>query len=95
MRHKHHSFSLIPGSSFFRVNGKQYAWKNHKKLVEQNKNVVLAKFEGVEGEDRIGRLIITGDGKDFAELAIVTLLVDHQRKEEKNVKVLIFVLPLT
>lgn len=95
MRHKHHTLSLIPGSSYFRVNGKQYAWKNHKKLIEQQNNVVLARFEGIEGEDRIGRLIVTDDGKEFGQLAAVTLLVDHQRKEEKHVKVLFLYLDLT
>jgi hypothetical protein len=87
MRHKHHSLPLIHGSSYFRVDGRQYRWKNHKELIEEDGKVTLAKFEGVEGDDRLGRVIITEKGQGFSEVAVVTFLIDRTRGEEGKIKV--------
>ena len=84
IRHRHHSLPLMHGSTYFRVDGKQMQWKKHKELVDDNGNV-LARFEGAteggEGE-KVGRVVLTGEGGERADLAVITCLIDQERADE-------------
>jgi|SRR5271154_2760612 len=87
IRHRHRSLPLMHGSSYFRVDGKQMQWKKHQELIDDNGNV-LARFEGVAEEShKVGRLVITQDGQQRADLAIITCLIDQERADEKKYSV--------
>ena len=84
MRHKHHSLLGMHGNSFFRLNGKQYQWKKHHELVEEDTGKTLARFEGVHGDEgKIGRIVVTelGSGHDL-DVWVVTCLIDQERGDE-------------
>jgi hypothetical protein len=87
IRHRHRSTPLMHGSSYFRVDGKQMQWKKHQELIDDNGNV-LARFEGVTEEShKVGRLVLTQEGQQRADLAIITCLIDQERADEKKYSV--------
>lgn len=87
IRHRHHSLPMMHGSSYFRVDGKQMQWKKHTELIDDNGNV-LARFEGVtEDSHKVGRLVITQQGQQRADLAMITCLIDQERADEGKYKV--------
>ena len=87
IRHRHHTLPMMHGSTYFRVDGKQMQWKKHQELIDDNGNV-LARFEGVAEEShKVGRLVITQDGQQRADLAVITCLIDQERADEGKYKV--------
>jgi hypothetical protein len=73
------------GNSFFRLNGKQYQWKKHQELVEEDTGKVLARFESEEGEEKIGRIVVVENGSTAdLDVWVVTCLIDQERADEGN-----------
>jgi hypothetical protein len=77
------------GSTYFRVDGKQYQWKKHQELVERDSGVVLARIQENAGKDseELGTLIVTQEGQKMIDLAVITALIDQERADEGKWKV--------
>lgn len=87
IRHRHHTLPMMHGSSYFRVDGKQMQWKKHTELIDDNGNV-LARFEAVtEDSNKVGRLVVTQEGQQRADLVMITCLIDQERADEGKYKV--------
>lgn len=80
---------LLHGHSYFKVDGKQYQWKNHNELMEESNGIVLARFDAPQDKDytELGRLVITREGEQMLNLAVITFLIDQERADEGKWKV--------
>jgi len=87
IRHKHHTLPMTHGSTYFRADGKQYRWKKHEQLVDEDTGTVLAVFYPARGSPHLGSLHITPAGEKLRDLAVITALVDQERSDEKKWKV--------
>ena len=89
IRHKHHTLPLMHGNTYFRVNGKQYQWKKHNELIEQDGGTVIARFQGISEKDsrELGTLTVTQEGAQLVDLAVITSLIDQERADEGKWKV--------
>jgi hypothetical protein len=75
---------FFQGKHCFVYNGKKYHWKGHTALIDDESGVLLAAMHTrfMENQDRLGTLVITPDGRDIMDIAVITCLVMHERSEE-------------
>ena len=81
---------LMKGSTFFRADHKQFSWKKHRELVEENTDVVLARYNECKetGDDHmLGTLIVTKEGHFMLDVVVITCIVDQERSDEGKWKV--------
>ena len=87
IRHKHHTMPFLAGDTFFRAEGKQFKWKKHTELVEEDTGTLLASFQVARGSSHLGSLYVFPPGEAMVDTIIITSLVDQERSDEKRMKV--------
>jgi len=86
--HLEHTNRLLPffqGITSFTYNGKNYHWKGQSALIDDETKCLLAVMHSrfLETEShKLGTLVITYDGKEILDLAVVSALVLQERSEE-------------
>lgn len=89
-QHESHSLPFVHTKNRFEHNGKKYYWKDHRELVEEDTNLLLATFKPswLEGYGhRIGQLVVKGDGQDMRDIVVITALIVQERADENTVSV--------
>ena len=90
LQHIHHILQFTHDKNNFEHKDKKYHWKDHTELVDDEAKVVLAKFRPswLEGQGhKIGQLVITPDGQEMMDVAVVTALVVQERADEYQLSV--------
>lgn len=95
IQHVHHKLPSLASTTSFSVNGKNYHWKGHNELVEDDTETVIAKFhpKWLEGPGhKIGTLELSQ--KEIQDIIVVTAVVVQERSDEHKLSVLplVFVL---
>jgi hypothetical protein len=82
------------GNTYFNFGGRQYHWKAHTVLIENDTRVCLALYHTViyDGPKKaLGSIVLTADGSldgmDVQDLVVVTRLVDMARSDEAKLLV--------
>jgi len=85
LEHSHRYLPFFQGVHTFTFNGKKYQWKGHTALIDADSGVLLAALHTrfLESDPhKLGTLVITLDGKDILDMAVITCLVMQERSEE-------------
>jgi hypothetical protein len=90
LEHVHHKFPLSHANTYFSFGDKQYHWKAHSALVEDDTRVCLGvnHTANIGGSRRkLGSLILTHEGMKAKDMVVVTCLVEHARSDEAKSEV--------
>lgn len=94
LEHVHHKLPLTHGNTYFNFGGRQYHWKAHTVLIENDTRVCLALYHTViyDGPRKaLGSIVLTADGSldgmNVQDLVVVTRLVDMARSDEAKLLV--------
>jgi len=87
----YHLLPFLQGITSLTYNGKSYDWKCHTALIDDQTNCLLATLHSGRYVERdihkMGSLVITGDGKEVQDLAVVSALVLQERSEKRPLAV--------
>ena len=88
--HTHRLLPFFQGITSFTYNGKNYHWKGQTALIDDETKCLLAAMHSrfLETDShKLGTLVITGDGKEIFDMAVVSALVLQERSEEGRLAV--------
>ena len=90
LEHVHHLLPFFHGVTSFTYDAKKYHWKGHTALIDDQTKCLLATMHTryLETDShKLGTLVITEDGKEILDLAVVSALVLQERSEEGSLAV--------
>lgn len=92
LEHVHSVLPFFHGKTFLTVGEKKYHWKGHTALIDDETGVMLAAFHATFLETeyhKLGRLVITKEGKELIDVVVCSCLVQQERSEEGTLAVLL------
>lgn len=90
LEHIHHKFPFTHANTYFSFGDKQYHWKAHSALVEDDTRVCLGVVHKayLGGPRRKhGSIVLTHEGLKLKDMVAVTCLVEHARSDETKLEV--------
>lgn len=90
LEHVHHKFPFTHGNTYFSFGDKNYHWKAHSALVEDDTRICLgvhhkANLGGTL--HKFGSMILTHEGLKLKDVVVVTGLVEQARSDEARLEV--------
>jgi hypothetical protein len=85
VQHVNHVLPFFHDKNCFKFDDKNFHWKDHHELIEDDTNVLFATFQPswLEGQGhRIGQLFIKSDGQEMRDIVVVTSLAVQERADE-------------
>ena len=90
LEHVHHKVPFTHANTYFTFGNKQYHWKGHAALVEDDTSVCLGvnhHFNLGGPRHKLGNIVLTHEGLKAKDMVLVTCLVEQARSDEAKLEV--------
>lgn len=90
IEHVHRRLPFFHGKTSFTFGGKNYHWKGHSALIEDDSGILLAALHAtilVADYHKLGTLIVVQAGQKLLDLVVVSCLVMLERSDEGKLAV--------
>jgi len=90
VEHVHHKFPFTHANTYFGYGNKNYHWKAHSALVEDDTRICLAVHHrtNLGGHlHKLGSIVLTHEGMKLKDMVLVTGLTEQARSDEAKLEV--------